>query len=222
MQQARDGGREHDFSLQGIMLSMLTAPLHGPPKRSICVFCGSKLGHHHEWASTAADVGRMIAERGWGLVFGAGRWGLMGTVAQAVIEENGWVTGIIPRYLMQTEPVIPGLSDLQVVETMVERKVRMIDQSDAFLVLPGGIGTFEELFEVWTGRQTGAHTKPIVVCNLNGYFDALFAFVHQAKDHGFLGDGAMDKVTLLHSTETVFAELDRMLGSEHPKPHGQR
>lgn len=190
---------------------MTTTALPECPKRTVCVFCGSKLGHRHEWASTAADVGNLIAQRGWGLVFGAGRWGLMGTVAQAVIEEGGWVTGIIPRYLMQAEPVITGLADLQVVETMVERKIRMVDQSDAFLVLPGGIGTFEELFEVWTGRQTGAHDKPIVVANLNGYYDGLLAFVKQAMEHGFLTEEAMSKVYVATDVDQVFQKLDEVM-----------
>lgn len=193
---------------------MTPPPLPSCPKRTVCVFCGSKLGHHHEWAATAADVGKLIAERGWGLVFGAGRWGLMGTVAQAAIEEGAWVTGIIPRYLMQAEPVISGLSDLQVVETMVERKIRMVDQSDAFLVLPGGIGTFEELFEVWTGLQTGGHTKPIVIANLSGYYDGLLAFVRQAMEHGFLTEEALGRVRVARSVAEVFVMLDDLLACD--------
>ena len=165
-----------------------------PPRTQVCVFCGSKLGHHHQWAAVAADVGRFIAQQGWGLVFGAGRWGLMGTVAQAAIEEEGHVVGIIPRYLTETEPVLHGISDLQIVETMIERKIRMMEQSEAFLILPGGIGTLEELFEVWTGGQTRAHQKLIVLANLDGYYDGLLAFMAQVSEAGFLHPGSMDRI----------------------------
>ena len=178
------------------------------PDFSVCVFCGSRLGHHHEWAATAADTGKAIADRDWGLVFGAGRWGLMGTLAQAAIEEGGWVSGIIPRYLTEMEPVISGLADLQVVETMVERKVRMVEQSQAFLVLPGGIGTYEELFEVWTGRQTGSHDKPILIANLNGFYDKLLGFVKDGLDHGFLTDRHMISVEVHTKMKDIFASLE--------------
>jgi uncharacterized protein (TIGR00730 family) len=178
------------------------------PDFSVCVFCGSRLGHHHEWAATAADTGKAIADRDWGLVFGAGRWGLMGTLAQAAIEEGGWVSGIIPKYLTEMEPVIAGLADLQVVETMVERKVRMVDQSQAFLILPGGIGTYEELFEVWTGRQTGAHEKPILIANLNGFYDKLLDFVKDGLEHGFLTDRHMVSVEVHTKMKDVFASLE--------------
>ncbi len=191
---------------------------HQPrPDFSVCVFCGSRLGHHHEWAATAADTGKAIADRGWGLVFGAGRWGLMGTLAQAAIEEGGWVSGIIPRYLTEMEPVISGLADLQVVETMVERKVRMIDQSQAFLILPGGIGTYEELFEVWTGRQTGSHDKPIVIANLSGYYDKLLDFVRDGLHHGFLTARHMEAIDVQTSIAGVFASLDRYARALDPK-----
>ncbi len=191
---------------------------HQPrPDFSVCVFCGSRLGHHHEWAATAADTGKAIADRGWGLVFGAGRWGLMGTLAQAAIEEGGWVSGIIPRYLTEMEPVISGLADLQVVETMVERKVRMIDQSQAFLILPGGIGTYEELFEVWTGRQTGSHDKPIVIANLSGYYDKLLDFVRDGLHQGFLTARHMEAIDVQTSIAGVFASLDRYARALDPK-----
>ena len=191
---------------------------HQPrPDFSVCVFCGSRLGHHHEWAATAADTGKAIADRGWGLVFGAGRWGLMGTLAQAAIEEGGWVSGIIPRYLTEMEPVISGLADLQVVETMVERKIRMIDQSQAFLILPGGIGTYEELFEVWTGRQTGSHDKPIVIANLSGYYDKLLDFVRDGLHQGFLTARHMEAIDVQTSIAGVFASLDRYARALDPK-----
>jgi len=182
-----------------------------PPRTQVCVFCGSKLGHHHQWAAVAADVGRFIAQQGWGLVFGAGRWGLMGTVAQAAIEEEGHVVGIIPHYLTETEPVLHGISDLQIVETMIERKIRMMEQSEAFLILPGGIGTLEELFEVWTGGQTRAHQKPIVLANLDGYYDGLLAFMAQVSEAGFLHPGSMDRILVAQDFPSVCRLLKERL-----------
>lgn len=182
-----------------------------PPRTQVCVFCGSKLGHHHQWAAVAADVGRFIAQQGWGLVFGAGRWGLMGTVAQAAIEEEGHVVGIIPRYLTETEPVLHGISDLQIVETMIERKIRMMEQSEAFLILPGGIGTLEELFEVWTGGQTRAHQRPIVLANLDGYYDGLLAFMAQVSEAGFLHPGSMDRILVAQDFPSVCRLLKERL-----------
>lgn len=181
------------------------------PALRVCVFCGSRLGHHHQWAGIAADVGQAIASRGWGLVYGAGRWGLMGTVAQAAIEEGGYVLGVIPDYLTKIEPVLPGIHELYVVQTMIERKIKMMDESQAFLVLPGGIGTLEELFEVWTGLQTGGHQKPIVLANLEGYYDTLLAFVKEACAHGFLTQGHIDKLQVADSIEGVFALLEKSL-----------
>lgn len=183
------------------------------PRTQVCVFCGSRLGNHHQWAAVAADVGRFIAEQGWGLVFGAGRWGLMGTVAQAAIEAEGHVVGIIPRYLMQSEPVLHGISDLQVVETMIERKIRMMEQSEAFLILPGGIGTLEELFEVWTGGQTRAHHKPIVLANLDGYYDGLLAFMQQVNEAGFLHPGSLDRILVADQFRSVCDLLRQCLAS---------
>ncbi|MFZ9733893.1 MAG: TIGR00730 family Rossman fold protein [Burkholderiaceae bacterium] len=181
------------------------------PALRVCVFCGSRLGHHHQWASIAADVGQAIASRGWGLVYGAGRWGLMGTVAQAAIEEGGYVLGVIPEYLTKIEPVLPGIHELYIVQTMIERKIKMMEEAQAFLVLPGGIGTLEEFFEVWTGLQTGGHNKPIVLANLEGYYDTLLGFVKEACAHGFLTQGHLDKLSVASSLEQVFAMLDHSL-----------
>jgi len=205
-----EGLFQHGSILRGIICSMTSLP---HPRFQVCVFCGSKLGNHHQWATISADVGRFIAQQGWGLVFGAGRWGLMGTVAQAAIEQGGHVVGIIPRHLMETEPVLHGLSDLQVVETMIERKIRMMEQSEAFLILPGGIGTLEEFFEVWTGGQTRAHHKPIVLANLDGYFDGLLAFMHQVSKAGFLHPGSMDRILVASDFRSVCDLLQEQLCS---------
>jgi uncharacterized protein (TIGR00730 family) len=156
----------------------------------------------------ANETGKSIANRSWRLVYGAGRWGLMGTVAQAALESGVHVTGIIPDYLTKIEPVLPGLDRLEIVETMIERKVRMMALSDAFLVLPGGIGTLEELFEVWTGLQTHAHTKPLVLVNLKGYYDPLLGFVQKATDEGFLSPSQKDRLVVTTSVHEAVERLE--------------
>lgn len=178
---------------------------------SVCVFCGSRLGHHHAWAALAADVGRLIAEQGWQLVFGAGRWGLMGTLAQAALENKGEVIGVIPRYLTHTEPVLPGIQTVEVVDTMIERKVRMMEVSDAFVILPGGIGTLEELYEVWTGRQTGAHSKPIILVNPEGFYDGLLSFTREQARQGFLAESHLDHLIQVEDVEGLEQALKACL-----------
>lgn len=155
---------------------------------SICVYCGSRDGTSAAYAHAAAQVGDEIGCRGWELVYGGGRAGLMGRVADAVLAAGGRVTGVIPRTLMEREVGHTGLSELHVVDTMHERKRMMAERSDAFIALPGGIGTFEELFEVWTWRQLGYHDKPIGLLNVEGYYDALLGFLGQTVTHGFVSE----------------------------------
>jgi uncharacterized protein (TIGR00730 family) len=128
----------------------------------------------------------LIGRLGWQLVYGGGRAGLMGEVAEAALTAGGRVVGVIPRSLMERELGHPGLSELHVVETMHERKRLMAERSDAFLALPGGIGTLEELFEVWTWRQLGYHDKPVGLLNTDGYYDKLLAFVADMAGEGFV------------------------------------
>ncbi|MFT3665834.1 TIGR00730 family Rossman fold protein [Piscinibacter sp.] len=156
------------------------------PALSVCVYCGSRDGDDPAFAAAAHAVGRGIAERGWQLVYGGGRAGLMGRVADAALAAGGRVVGVIPRSLMEREVGHAGLSELHVVDTMHQRKRLMAERSDAFVALPGGIGTFEELFEVWTWRQLGYHDKPVGLLNAAGYYDALLGFLGQTVAHGFV------------------------------------
>lgn len=174
---------------------------------SVCVFCGSRTGIDAHWAESASEIGQAIGQRGWSLVFGAGRTGLMGIVASAALQSGAAVTGVIPRYLTQTEPPLEGLTELLIVETMIERKIEMVARSDVFLVLPGGIGTFEELFEVWTATQTNAHQKPIVIANLAGYFDDLMDFVESAREKGFIYPGHLERVLVANDVASVIKAL---------------
>jgi uncharacterized protein (TIGR00730 family) len=153
---------------------------------ALAVYCGSSPGSDPAFAEAARAVGAELARRGIGLVYGGGRLGLMGIVADAVIAGGGRAVGVIPRALVELEAAHRGLAELYVVETMHERKARMTDLCDAFLALPGGIGTFDELFEAWTWNALGYHAKPFGVLNVGGFWDGLLGFLDHATDSGFL------------------------------------
>jgi uncharacterized protein (TIGR00730 family) len=153
---------------------------------SLCVYCGSRLGSQPAYEAAARDVGTLIGERGWQLVYGGGNAGLMGVVANAALAAGAQVVGVIPHSLMERELGHAGLSELHVVDTMHARKQMMAERADAFLALPGGIGTFEELFEVWTWRQLGYHDKPIGLLNVGGYYDRLLSFMDLSVNDGFV------------------------------------
>ncbi len=162
------------------------------PAFSVCVYCGSRTGNDPALAQAAQAVGRAIGEHGWQLVYGGGKVGLMGIVADAVLAHGGRVIGVIPRMLMDREVGHKDLQELHVVDTMHQRKQMMAERAQAFLALPGGIGTLEELFEVWTWRQIGYHSRPIGLLNVGGYYDALLNFLQHAVDQGFLAGPQRD------------------------------
>ena len=159
---------------------------------SVCVYCGSRPGELPAYAEAARKVGSEIGRRGWQLVYGGGRAGLMGEVADAALAAGATVVGVIPESLMGRELGHRGLTELHVVETMHQRKMMMAERSDAFLALPGGIGTFEELFEVWTWRQLGYHDKPLGLLNVAGYYDALLGFLAHSREQGLMTTAQTD------------------------------
>ncbi|HEX8363038.1 MAG TPA: TIGR00730 family Rossman fold protein [Longimicrobium sp.] len=154
--------------------------------KRVCVFCGSSAGSRPVYAEAARATGRLLAERGIGLVYGGGNVGLMGEVADAVLAAGGEVTGVIPRQLMEREVGHRGLTELHVVGTMHERKALMADLADGFIALPGGFGTLDELCEVLTWSQLGIHAKPCGVLDVDGYFRALLALFDHAVAEGFV------------------------------------
>ena len=169
----------------------MTAALSSEPNFSICVYCGSRPGENQAFADVAAQVGLWIGRHGGQLVYGGGRAGLMGVVADATLAAGGRVVGIIPRVLVEREHAHRGCHELHVVETMHERKRQMAERADAFLALPGGIGTFEEFFETWTWRQLGYHDKPVGLLNQDGYYDAMLSFLQHSVASGFMGAAQM-------------------------------
>ncbi|MDP1692758.1 MAG: TIGR00730 family Rossman fold protein [Burkholderiaceae bacterium] len=153
---------------------------------SVAVYCGSRFGDRPAYTQTARTVGRLIAEAGGSVVYGGGRVGLMGTVADAALAAGGRVVGMIPQALMDREVGHAGLSELHVVQTMHERKQLMAERADAFMALPGGIGTLEEIYEVWSWQQLGYHDKPVALLNVEGYYDALLEFMRVSHERGFV------------------------------------
>jgi uncharacterized protein (TIGR00730 family) len=158
----------------------------GPALNRICVFCGSNPGARREFAAVARATAAALVERQIGLVYGGGRVGLMGVIADEVLRLGGMVTGVIPRALWDREVGHAGLTELRVVETMHERKALMADLSDGFVAMPGGLGTIEEIFEIWTWAQLGIHRKPIGFLNVLDYYSPLMEFLDHAVGAGFV------------------------------------
>lgn len=174
---------------------------------SLCVYCGSRTGSGTEFAEAAAAVGTWIGRHGGQLVYGGGNNGLMGVMATAALNAGGRVVGVIPHALVQKEWAKLDCTELHVVDNMHERKRMMAERADAFLALPGGIGTFEEFFEVWTWRQLGYHDKPVGLLNLGGYYDALLAFLRSSVDRGFMSDWQMDLVRVGSDLQALLHDL---------------
>ena len=175
---------------------------------TLCVFCGSRPGARPAYAAAARAIGQALGRRNWQLVYGGGRVGLMGEVADAARQAGAWVTGVIPESLMQREVGHRGLDELHVVPSMHARKQMMAERADAFLALPGGLGTFEELFEVWTWRQLGYHTRPIALLNTDGYYDPLLEFHGAMHSRGFVSDAQFNAL-LVGTDPALLLELVR-------------
>ena len=177
------------------------------PAFSICVYCGSRPGVEPAFAEAARQVGLWIAQNQGQLVYGGGHNGLMGMMADACLQAGGRVIGVIPKALVEKEWAHTGCSELHVVENMHERKRLMAENADAFLAMPGGIGTFEEFFEVWAWRQLGYHDKPVGLLNINGYYDSLLAFLSTAVQQGFMNAGQMQLINTGTHAEPLLKSL---------------
>ena len=186
------------------------------PAFSLCVYCGSRPGADARFADMAAQVGHWIGSHGGQLVYGGGRSGLMGIVADATLAAGGRVVGVIPRALVEGEHAHRGCTELLVVETMHERKRLMAERADAFVALPGGIGTFEEFFEVWTWRQLGYHDKPVGLLNLNGYYDLLLRFLAGGVESGFMDPRQMGQIDAGADWRPLLERLVAAAGFEAP------
>ena len=185
-----------------------------PPFRAVAVFCGSQHGTDPAFAEAAASLGALLARRGIRLVYGGGHVGLMGVVADAAIDAGGTVEGVITRALAEREVAHHRVTELEVVETMHERKASMADRADAFVMLPGGFGTLDEFFEALTWTQLGVHAKPCAILDVDGYFDHLVSFLDASSERGFLRPEHRSMVIAEADPARL---LDRMAAWEAPR-----
>jgi uncharacterized protein (TIGR00730 family) len=177
------------------------------PKLSVCVYCGSRHGTRPAYTEAARSLGTAIGSRGWQLVYGGGQVGLMGEVADATLAAGGRVVGVIPESLKRLEVGHLGLHELHVVPTMHLRKQMMAERADLFIAMPGGIGTLEELYEVWTWRQLGYHDQPIGLLNVQGYYDGLLHFMAHTVAEGFLSPAQQQVLQVGSEPEALLSVL---------------
>jgi len=178
-----------------------------PGIHNVCVFCGSGSGQSPHFAEAARTFGHDLAEAGVGLVYGGGGLGLMGEVARAVLKNKGHVTGIIPSFLSEKERMLRDVQELIVTEDMHQRKRLMFERSDAFVALPGGIGTLEELVEQLTWSQLGRHTKPIILANVDGFWDPLCALLDHMRAQAFIRDGMNVRFVTVDRAEEILPAI---------------
>lgn len=182
--------------------------------RRIAVFCGSNIGARPEYVAATKSLGRALASRGIGLVYGGSNVGLMAVIADEMLDELGDVIGVIPKALVDREVANTALADLRIVGSMHERKAMMAELADAFIALPGGIGTLEEFFEMWTWAQLGMHRKPCALFNAAGYYDALLEFLDRSVAEKFVRAVHRQMVIVEGEAETL---LDRIAAYEAPQ-----
>jgi uncharacterized protein (TIGR00730 family) len=191
-------------------MSLWTMSEKNIPIRSVCVYCGSQPGRDQSFMDAGRILGKSIAENHLRLVYGGGTKGIMGAVASGVLSHGGRVTGIIPEFLMDMEATrhsLGQLSELIVTPDMHDRKHKMFERSDAFVTLPGGIGTLEEIVEVMTWAQLGRHRKPIVLVNINGFWDPLMKLIHHMADSGFIHTAHLVQPLVIDAADEVVPAL---------------
>jgi uncharacterized protein (TIGR00730 family) len=175
--------------------------------KSVCVYCGSSSRVDESYKNSARELGKLIAQKGWRLVYGGGRVGLMGITADAALEGGSEVVGIIPRHIQSREIEHTDLTELHIVDTMHTRKQMMVERSDAFVIMPGGLGTLDEFFELLTWKQLGLHDKPIVMVNIAGYWTKLLEAVRHIADVKFMRDEDFHMFQIVERIEDVPAAL---------------
>jgi uncharacterized protein (TIGR00730 family) len=188
-----------------------------PQPKALCVYCGSSPGKHPEYVESARAFGTEMARRGIALVYGGGKVGLMGTVADAVLAAGGKVIGVIPRQLVEREVAHPSLTEMHVVETMHQRKTRMYELSDAFVALPGGFGTMDEMFEMLTWAQLGLHKYPCAFFDVRGYYKPLRTMVDHMVNEAFLRPEQRDSIWFGDDMTQLFDWMSHYEGSYTPK-----
>ena len=193
-----------------------------PTLRTVCVYCGSGAGQNPAFAEAAHALGKSLAAADVGLVYGGGDLGLMGIVARSVLDHGGHVTGIMPHFLRDREHLLTDVHELVVVDDMHQRKHLMFDKSDAFVALPGGLGTLEEFVEQLTWTQLGRHQKPIVLVNVHGFWDPLLELFDKMLGHDFIRTGFELKMTVADSAEDVLPVIRRALEDSPAAPRADK
>jgi uncharacterized protein (TIGR00730 family) len=176
--------------------------------KRLAVYCGSSMGTDPAFADAARSLGAAMAARDIGLVYGGGRLGLMGVVADAVLDNGGEAFGVIPQALIDLEVAHAGLTELHIVTTMHERKAKMTELTDAFVALPGGIGTYDELFEAWTWNALGYHSKPFALLNVAGFWEEMIRFLDTATEKGFMSASRRAQLLVAETIEEALSKLD--------------
>jgi uncharacterized protein (TIGR00730 family) len=185
--------------------------------KSVCVYCGSAPGAKPVYAEAAKAFGRALVEADMSLVYGGGRVGLMGLIADEVLAHGGRAVGVIPELLLNKEVGHTDLTELHVVPDMHERKKKMADLSDAFVAMPGGVGTFEELFEVYTWAQLGYHQKPVALLDVDGYYDPLLAMLRHTVEEGFMREAYLNILQVAREPDEMIEKLRRYVPPVHDK-----
>ncbi len=185
--------------------------------KSIAIYCGSSLGNDEKIVSDARALGTVMAQQSITLVYGGAQVGLMGTVANAVLEHNGKVIGVIPEFLKRKEIVHEGIQELHTTKTMVERKMKMIDLAEGFIALPGGFGTLEELFEVVTALQLGQLSYPVAILNSNGYYDELIAMMKTMMKKGLLKEKNFAMLIIETDVSKLLERMQNFVPKQEPK-----
>jgi uncharacterized protein (TIGR00730 family) len=191
--------------------------------RSVSVQCGSKPGNSPAFNIAARNLGRVLAEAGIRVIYGGVRTGLMGSLADSVIGHGGRITGVLPRFLLDEGIAHEGLSELKLVASIAERKELMLELAEAAIVLPGGVGTQDEFWEVLASAQLGFHAKPCGLLNTDGYYDSLLAFIDHAVAEGFMPAAERDNIVVARMPEDLIAQLsERAMPGERGGKHGQQ
>lgn len=185
--------------------------------KSVCVFCGSSMGFHPIYKKSAYNLGKQIAKENLSLVYGGGSVGLMGVLADAVMEHGGEVTGIIPRFLYEEEVGHDGVTELIIVDSMHERKQKMAELAHGFIAMPGGIGTMEELFEIFTWSQLALIKKPIALYNVNNFFDDITHFLNKLVREGFIKEVTINMLINSNNIHELLAKIKAFNYTEIPK-----
>jgi hypothetical protein len=198
-----EGVRQNEYRVEIMNISTKLKGNSGPGETSICVFCGSRSGQNPAFVDAAVDLGRELAKEKIRLVYGGAGIGMMGAVARAVLESGGQVTGIVPQFLREMETQLDGVTDLIITKTMHERKQRMYKISDAFVIMPGGLGTLDETMEVLTWRQLEVQQKPIVMANIDGYWEPFLKLINHVVANDYSGQNTKNLFTVVNRVKDI-------------------